>query len=252
MTQTIIQLIDLHKSFDHQEVLRGVSLDIPKGMTTAIIGRSGGGKSVLLKHIVGLIQPDRGRILIDEKNMTALGETERDALKSRFGMLFQGAALFDSLTVFDNIAFPLREKTALSELEIQEKVRRLLKELGLNGMESKYPAEISGGMKKRVGLARALITEPEIMFYDEPTTGLDPIMETTIHELITACHERFHSTDILVSHNMKEVYTIAHHVAMLHEGLIIEQGTPEEIRNSKNPIVQQFISGRTTGPIQLD
>lgn len=252
MGQTIIQLIDLCKSFDHQEVLRGLSLKIPKGQITAIIGRSGGGKSVLLKHIVGLIQPDSGQILIDGKDIAALNEVKQNELKRRFGMLFQGAALFDSLTVFDNIAFPLREKTTLSEAEIQDKVSQLLKELGLSGMESKYPAELSGGMKKRVGLARALITEPEIMFYDEPTTGLDPIMESTIHELITACHERFHSTDILVSHNMNEVYKIAHYVAMLHEGLIVEQGTPEEIRNSKNPIVQQFISGSTAGPIQID
>ncbi len=248
----MIQLIDLHKSFDHQEVLKGVSLEIPKGQITAIIGRSGGGKSVLLKHIVGLIHPDSGQILVDGKDLTTLDEVELNQVKSQFGMLFQGAALFDSLTVFENIAFPLREKTSLSEAEIQERVRQLLKELGLSGMEAKYPAEISGGMRKRVGLARALITEPEIMLYDEPTTGLDPIMENTIHELIQACHKLFHSTDILVSHNMKEVYKIAHHVAMLHEGLIVEQGTPEEIQSSKNPVVQQFISGSTTGPIQID
>jgi phospholipid/cholesterol/gamma-HCH transport system ATP-binding protein len=248
----MIQLIDLRKSFHNQEVLKGVSLEIPTGKTTAIIGRSGGGKSVLLRHIVGLIQPDSGRILVDGKDITALDEMELDHVKSKFGMLFQGAALFDSLTVFDNIAFPLREKTTLSEDKIREKVEDLLKELGLSGMEAKYPAEISGGMKKRVGLARALIMEPGIMLYDEPTTGLDPIMENTIHELIQASHKLFHSTDILVSHNMKEVYKIAHYVAMLHEGLIVEQGTPEEIRASKNPVVQQFISGSTSGPIQLD
>jgi len=248
----MIKLVNLRKAFDHQEVLRGVSLEIPKGETTAIIGRSGGGKSVLLKHIIGLIQPDSGQILVDGKDITALDDVELNQIKRRFGMLFQGAALFDSLTVFDNIAFPLREKTTLPEAEIQERVKQLLKELGLSGMETKYPAEISGGMRKRVGLARALITEPEIMLYDEPTTGLDPIMENTIHELIQASHKQFHSTDILVSHNMREVYKIAHHVAMLHEGLIVEQGTPEEIRASKNPMVQQFISGSTSGPIQLD
>jgi phospholipid/cholesterol/gamma-HCH transport system ATP-binding protein len=248
----MIQLIDLRKKFVNQEVLKGVSLEIPTGKTTAIIGRSGGGKSVLLKHIVGLIQPDSGRILVDGEDITELRETDLDRIKRKFGMVFQGAALFDSLTVFDNIAFPLREKTNLSEEKILEKVKQLLKVLGLGGMEDKYPAEISGGMRKRVGLARALITEPQIMLYDEPTTGLDPIMENTIHELIQVSHKLFQSTDILVSHNMKEVYKIAHYVAMLHEGLIVEQGTPEEIRSSKNPVVQQFISGSTSGPIQLD
>lgn len=248
----MIQLVNLRKSFNKQEVLKGLSLEIPDGKTTAIIGRSGGGKSVLLKHIVGLVQPDSGQILVDGKDITTLNEVELNEVKGKFGMLFQGAALFDSLTVFENIAFPLREKTTLSEEKIGEKVGLLLKELGLSGMEAKYPAEISGGMRKRVGLARALITEPKIMLYDEPTTGLDPIMENTIHELILASHKLFHSTDILVSHNMKEVYKIAQHVAMLHEGLIVAQGTPEEMQASQNPMVQQFITGSTSGPIQLD
>ena len=180
----MIKLVDVYKTFNGQEVLRGVTLEIPEGKTTAIIGRSGGGKSVLLKHIIGLLKPDSGQVLVEGTDISRLNNRDLNKIRKRFGILFQGAALFDSLTVYDNIAFPLREKTRLKENEIQKMVDEKLEQLGLAGMGHKYPAEISGGMKKRVGLARALIMDPEIMLFDEPTTGLDPIMKNAIYNLI--------------------------------------------------------------------
>lgn len=243
--------MDLWKSFNGQEVLRGVNLEIPGGKTTAIIGRSGGGKSVLLKHLIGLLRPDKGKIMIDGTDITGLRTTEFNKIKRKVGIVFQGAALFDSLTIFENIAFPLRELTDLGEEEIRERVIVSLKQVGLYGMEAKYPDEISGGMKKRVALARAMIMEPAIMLYDEPTTGLDPVMETTIHHLISNCQGRLKCTAVLVSHNIREVLKIAHRVAMLHDGVIIESSTCEEIQGSENPVVRQFLSGGIEGPIQL-
>ena len=180
----MIEILKLWKSFDGQEVLRGVNLEIPSGKTTAIIGRSGGGKSVLLKHLIGLLKPDKGKILIDGADITGLRTQELNKIKRKFGIVFQGAALFDSMTIFENVAFPLRELTDSSEEEIEERVSVNLKQVGLYGMDAKYPDEISGGMKKRVALAMAMIMEPEIMLYDEPTTGLDPVIETPITQLI--------------------------------------------------------------------
>ncbi len=248
----MIRIVDLRKSFNGFEVLKGVSLEIPRGKTTAIIGQSGGGKSVLLKHLVGLIRPDSGEIYVDDVEITKLRGKELDKIKRKFGMVFQGAALFDSLTVLENVTFPLMELTDMDEGEIRKQAMGLLREIGLAGMGEKYPDEISGGMKKRVGLARALIMRPEFMLFDEPTTGLDPVVENAIHQLMKECMGGMvECTDILVSHNIGEVLKISDWVAMLHEGVIIESSTPEGLVKSPNPVVQQFIYGSTEGPIQL-
>ena len=248
----MIQILNIYKSFERQQVLRGVVLEIAKGEILVIIGRSGGGKSVLLKHLMGLLRPDQGQIVIDGVEISRLRGRALDRLRERFGVVFQGGALFDSLTAFDNVAFPLREKTRLPEEAIQEKTLTLLKQVGLADMGHKYPAEISGGMKKRVALARALAMEPEIMLFDEPTTGLDPIMVNAIHRLILDLHQRVGFTAILVSHEIPEIFSIASRVAMLHEGAIVEVGTPEAVQCSTNPVVRQFISGDPEGPIQPD
>lgn len=247
----MIKIVDLKKSFNGSTVLRGVNLEIPDEKVTAIIGRSGEGKSVLLKHLVGLIKPDSGQILVDGVDITRLRGRRLDEVKKKFGMVFQGAALFDSLTVLENITFPLRELTDKDEGEINGIAEELLKEAGLSGKEDKYPDEISGGMKKRVALVRTLALRPEYIFYDEPTTGLDPIIENAIHELMMRCAKKIPCTDVLISHNIGEVLQMADKIAMLHEGVIIEAGTPEEIKNSDNPYVRQFLTGDTVGPIQL-
>lgn len=240
----MIRIVDLKKSFNGQEVLRGINLEIPEGKRTVIIGRSGEGKSVLLKHIVGLLKPDSGSIYIDGEDITNLKGESLNRIKRRFGVVFQGGALFDSLTIFDNVAFPLRELTDLSEEEITERVRNILSEVGLSGEEGKYPDEISGGMKKRVAIARAVIMEPEILVFDEPTTGLDPITTKTIHALMERCSRKRRCTEIIVTHRMREVLDIAHFVALLYKGRIVEFTTPEKLIASDNPIVRQFIKAR--------
>ena len=246
----MIKVVDLKKSFGGQEVLRGVNLEIHKGETTAIIGRSGGGKTVLLKHLVGLLKPDSGSIFVDGTEITSLRGRRLDRVKRKFGMVFQGGALFDSMTVLDNVRFPLRELTDLSEREITELALSILKETGLEGMEAKYPDEISGGMGKRVALARSLVLRPEYMFFDEPTTGLDPIVVNAIHRLMARCMAEVKCTDVLVSHDIAEVMEISDRVAMLHKGVIIASGTPDEIRGSSDPVVRQFLAGAAEGPIQ--
>ncbi len=240
----MIQVHDLYKSFGRQAVLRGVTLDVPKGEILAIIGPSGCGKSVLLKHLIGLVQPDRGRVLVNGSDLTVLRGQSLNRVRERFGVLFQGGALFDSLTVLENVAFPLQEKTALSPAVILDRAKAELAAVGLVGMEHKYPAEISGGMRKRVALARALVTDPEIVLFDEPTTGLDPIMVRAIHKLIAAAHHRFGFTGILVSHEVPEVFEVVDQVAMLHGGRIIASGAPTEIQRSTHPAVQGFLTGR--------
>lgn len=247
----MIEVVNLKKKFNDQEVLRGVNLEIPKGQLTAIIGRSGGGKTVFLKHLVGLLKPDSGAIYVEGVDITKLKGRELDKIKRRFGMVFQGGALFDSMTVLENVAFPLKELSGKNRREIMEMSLDMLKEMGLSGMENKYPDEISGGMKKRVALARALILRPEYMFFDEPTTGLDPIVVKAIHRLMTRCMAQAQCTDIVVSHDIDEVLEISDRVAMLHDGKIIETATPEEIVKSENPVVRQFLSGEIEGPIQL-
>ena len=245
----MIEIEDLHKSFDGFEVLKGVSLRIEKGEIIALIGRSGDGKSVLLKHVAGLMKPDRGLVVVDGNDVATLKGKALSQLRSRLGFLFQGGALFDSMTVFDNAAFPLREKTRHSEEEIKEKVLSELDQVGLSGAEQKYPSQISGGMRKRAALARELVWAPEIMLFDEPTTGLDPIIGHTILNLIHDLHMRLRFTGIIVTHELEKVFKIVNRVAMLHEGVILAHGTPEEITASEDPIVQQFISGDIEGPI---
>ncbi|MFQ5480623.1 MAG: ABC transporter ATP-binding protein [Thermodesulfobacteriota bacterium] len=247
----MIEVKDLKKSFNGQEVLRGVNLTIHKGETTTIIGRSGGGKSVLLKHLIGVIRPDSGSIVVDGEDITKMNNRELKQVKRKFGMVFQFAALFDSMTVFDNIAFQMRELSALKEDDIIAQTIEMLKRIGMEGMGDKYPDEISGGMAKRVGLARALVMRPEYMFFDEPTTGLDPVVENTIHQLMMTCTADATCTDIVVSHNIGEVMKISDKVVMLHEGEIIESGTPDEIAESDNSVVRQFLTGSPDGPIQI-
>jgi len=239
----VIQVQGLHKRFGSQEVLRGLNLDIATGEIMVVIGRSGGGKSVLLKHLIGLLRPDAGTVAVDGTEITRLRGGELDRVRQRYGVVFQGGALFDSMSVADNVAFPLREKTRLGHAEIRGRVEEKLEQVGLTGMGHKNPAEISGGMRKRVAIARALVTEPEIVFFDEPTTGLDPILVNTIHHLIMELHRKFRFTAVMVSHEIPEIFEIADRVAVLHDGTIVEVGAPEAVRASANPIVQQFIRG---------
>jgi phospholipid/cholesterol/gamma-HCH transport system ATP-binding protein len=245
----MIEIKDIHKNFGENEVLRGVDLTIQKGETMVIIGRSGCGKSVLLKHIIGLLKPDRGNILVDGEDITSSNEGQLNKLRQKFGMLFQASALFDSMTVDENVGLGLREHTKLPEAEIKEKVRETLKLVGLSGIEEKKPAELSGGMKKRVGLARAIAMDPEYVLYDEPTTGIDPIMADVINELIINLRNTLAITSIAVTHDIVSAYKIADRIAMLYEGEIIFIGTPEETKSTKHPVVRQFIEGSAQGPI---
>lgn len=247
----MVRIEEIHKSFNGFPVLKGVSLEVKKGEILALIGGSGNGKSVILKHVVGLITPDKGHVYIDGKDICHLKGKELEELRSRFGFLFQGGALFSSLTVFDNVAFPLREKTKLNEEEIRERVLHELDQVGLAGAEKKYPAELSGGMLKRTAFARALVTKPEIILFDEPTTGLDPVIAHTILDLAKSVHQHRGFTAIIVSHELSRVFQIAHKVAMLYEGVVLTTGTPEEILSSDDPVVRQFVSGSLEGPIKL-
>jgi len=238
----MIKIEDLHKSFNGVAVLKGVSLEVGKGELLALIGRSGYGKSVLLKHVAGLLRPDRGRILVEDQDLCRLGGRDLIRVRNRLGFLFQSGALFDSMTIFDNVAFPLREKTKLSEQEIREKVIVDLEQVGLAGAEDKYPSQISGGMVKRASLARALVEEPEIMLIDEPTTGLDPLTGHTILNLIDACHKRLGFSGIVVTHEVPKIFEIVNKVVMLHEGRVIFAGTPEAIFLSEDETVQTFVA----------
>ncbi len=247
----MIEIRNLRKSFGRQTVINGLNLRIGNEELAAVIGGSGSGKSVLLKHLIGILKPDGGNILIGGVDITQARGAELDDVRSKFGVVFQEGALFDSMTVFGNIAFPLREKTKLGKEEVRDRVTRAIEDVGLKGMEAKYPAEISGGMKRRVALARALITEPKIVLFDEPTTGLDPVISNSIHRLIVSTHKKYGFTGIIISHEIPEIFSVADKVGMLYNGVIIEYGTPEEIRNSSNPFVRQFITGSLEGPIEL-
>jgi phospholipid/cholesterol/gamma-HCH transport system ATP-binding protein len=239
----VIRVQGLQKRFGAQPVLRGLDLDIATGEIMVVIGRSGGGKSVLLKHLIGLLRPDAGTVVVDGVDITRLRGRDLDRVRDRYGVVFQGGALFDSMSVYDNVAFPLREKSLLAAAEVRDRVEEKLAQVGLAGMGAKNPAEISGGMRKRVAIARALVTEPEIVFFDEPTTGLDPILVNTIHHLIVELHKRFRFTALMVSHEIPEIFEIADRVAMLHDGQIVEVGPPDAVRASTNPVVQHFIRG---------
>jgi phospholipid/cholesterol/gamma-HCH transport system ATP-binding protein len=245
----MIQVVDVYRSFGKQQVLKGINFRVRRGEILAVIGPSGSGKTVLLRLIIGLLRPDRGQVIIEGTDITTLYGRRLDKVRERFGMLFQGGALFDSMTVLDNVAFPLREKTKLSEPEIASQVQKMLESVGLGDMGYKFPAELSGGMKKRAALARALITGPSIVLFDEPTTGLDPILVHAIHQLILDTHRTFGYTAVLVSHEVPKVFDVATRVAMIDEGTIIEEGTPEEILKSSDPIIRQFIEGKLEGPI---
>jgi len=239
----MIKVEGLTKSFGRQAVLRELTLEIPTGTITIVIGRSGGGKSVFLKHLIGLIRPDAGRILVGGVDISQMRGRSLDDIRRTYGVVFQGGALFDSMTCYDNVAFPLREKTRPPQEELHKRVEAALGQVGLEGVGAKYPAEISGGMRKRVAIARALVTEPEIVFFDEPTTGLDPVLVNTIHHLILDLHRRFRFTAVVVSHEIPEIFEIADTVAMLHEGRIVEVGPPSVIQGSTNPVVRRFIKG---------
>jgi len=246
-----IECRDVWKSFDDKRVLRGVNLTIEPGETVVIIGQSGTGKSVLLKHIVGLLHPDRGAVLVDGANVGKMSRKKLFELRMRFGMVFQSAALFDSLTVAENVGLAIREHTEKTDEEIAQICDEKLRMVGLEGVSSKVPAELSGGMKKRVGFARAIAMNPECVLYDEPTTGLDPIMSDVINNLIVKLSSELKITSVVVTHDLASAYKVGHRIAMLHDGVVIFQGTPDEIRETDHPLVRQFIEGRAEGPIMM-
>lgn len=239
----MIEVRDLKKRFGAQQVLDGASLRIESGEPVVIIGRSGGGKSILLKHVVGLLQPDSGEVLIDGQNIAKLNERELLQVRSKFGMLFQSAALFDSLTVEENVGFVLKRSKKWTAKEIDLRVARALEMVELPGTQKKKPSELSGGMRKRVGLARAIIYEPQIVLYDEPTTGLDPVVSDSIDRLIIRVCDELKVTSVVVTHDMRSTRRVGKRIFMLHQGRIYVTGTPEEIFSSRDPIVYNFVNG---------
>jgi len=247
----MIELRDVHKSFEKNNVLRGVSIKVEKGESLVVIGGSGSGKSVLLKHIIGLLKPDSGSVFIKSADLSRLSEDELNEIRKRFGMLFQSAALFDSMKVWENVGFGLFQHTNMREKDIKEVAVSKLKLVGLVGIEDVMPSDLSGGMRKRVGLARAIAMEPEILLYDEPTTGLDPIMADAINDLIIKMRERLNVTSVAITHDIKSAYKIADTIAMLYNGVIVAKGSPAEIQNSSDPVVRQFIEGKADGPIVI-
>jgi phospholipid/cholesterol/gamma-HCH transport system ATP-binding protein len=248
----MIEIVDLHKSFGKKQVLTGVNLTVEKGESMVVIGGSGSGKSVLVKHIIGILEPDAGTIRIEGVDITTLHENALYEIRKKFGMLFQMAALFDSMTVWENVGFFLLRSKKMTPKEVKAVASEKLRLVGLVGVEEVMPSELSGGMKKRVGLARAIAHEPEILLYDEPTTGLDPIMADAINDLIIEMKQRLKVTSIAITHDMNSAYKIADRIAMLYEGKIVETGTPEEIKNTQNALVRQFITGSATGPITIE
>ena len=239
----MIEARQLKKSFGQQRVLDGVDLRVEKGESVVIIGRSGGGKSILLKHLIGLLRPDQGDVIIDGENIAGMNERQLLKVRRKFGMLFQGAALFDSLTVAENVAFVLRREGKLTEPEITKKVDQALDMVDLGGTQNKKPAELSGGMRKRVGLARAIVYEPEIVLFDEPTTGLDPIVADSIDQLIVRVREQLEVTTVAVTHDMRSARRIGQRILMLYHGRIHFTGTPDEVFQSKDPVVYRFVNG---------
>src|SRR5213596_3829608 len=241
----MIEVRSLAKKIGHQEILRGVDLEVATGETLAIIGRSGGGKSVLLKNLVGLMAPDAGEILIDGQNIIGMNERQLGTIRKKVGILFQGGALFDSMTVAENIAFPLREAGERDPQVLREHVREMLEVMELQGQEEKMPVNLSGGMKKRVGLARSIIRQPSCILYDEPTSGLDPVVSDSINKLIRRLQERFQMTSVVVTHDMKSAVHVGDRIAYLHEGRIYFHGTPAELKQCDDPIIQDFLLGRS-------
>jgi len=251
MGEVIIETRDIYKKFGNRQILSGVDLQVYKGETLVIMGGSGCGKSTLLRHMTGAIKPDSGSVYMRGQDMGELNEDGLDKLRKKFGMLFQSSALFDSLNVRENVCMPIREHTKLDENIMKIMVKMKLELVGLRGFEDLMPAQLSGGMKKRVGLARAIAMDPEIVFYDEPTTGLDPIVASVIDKLILDLSKKLSITSVVVTHDMNSVFRIADRIAMLHEGRILQVGTKEEIKNTKNALVKQFINGEAEGPINF-
>ncbi len=244
-----VELKGVWKELGGRNVLRGMTLRVPRGQTTCLIGGSGTGKSVSLKHMVGLMQPDRGEVLIDGVDIGRFSEKQLTPIRRRLGVLFQSGALINWMTVFDNVALPLVELTKMKKKEIRSRVMEKLNMLGLGHAPDLMPAEISGGMRKRVALARAIIWDPELILYDEPTSGLDPVIAATINNMIVDMHEQLGVTQVVVTHDMESAYTVGHQICMLYQGRVLETGTPDEIRATKNPYVRQFIEGNAEGPI---
>ena len=249
--EIVIKAEDVKKRFGDRQILDGINLEIYKGETFVIMGGSGCGKSTFLRHVIGALLPDSGRISVFGRDLRTLSEDEMDKIKKKIGMCFQSAALFDSMTVGENVSLSLREHTKLDRSVIDIVVKMKLELVGLRGFEDLMPSQLSGGMRKRVGLARAIAMDPEIIFYDEPTAGLDPIVAGVIDKLILDLSKKLSITSVVVTHDMKSVFSIGDRVAMLYEGKVLEVGTPAEIRTSKNPMVQQFISGSPDGPIRF-
>lgn len=252
LTEPMIKVVDLYKAFGPKKVLQGADLEINKGESMVVLGGSGTGKSVLIKCIIGILRADAGKVYVAGEEVTSMNEWQLNEMRKKFGMLFQGGALFDSLSVWENVGFGLTQHTKLSDKEIKERAIEKLKLVGLYNVENLRTSELSGGMMKRVSLARAICMEPEILLYDEPTTGLDPIMADVINSLIVHLKKTLRVTSIAITHDMVSAYKIADKIAMLYKGKIIEVGTPDEIRNSGNEVVQQFIHGRAVGPITAE
>jgi phospholipid/cholesterol/gamma-HCH transport system ATP-binding protein len=248
MTEPAIVVHELWKTFGGNQVLKGVSLQMMPGTTTVVLGASGSGKTVLMKHIMGLFKPDSGEVIVDGENISAMDRQQLAKFRTRMGMVFQNSALFDSLTVGENVAFPLREHTKLSEEQIRKRVRDTLAVVELFGVEDKFPAELSGGMRKRVGLARAIVREPKIVLYDEPTTGLDPLTTESVDDMIVGAREKLGVTSVVISHDIGSAFHIGDHIAMLHNGKIVEEGPPEKLRHTNEPHTKHFLAtwfGRT-------
>lgn len=243
MREPLIQFKDVYKSFGENHVLTGTNLSIYKGEITTIIGKSGGGKSVLLKHIIGLLEQDSGAILFEGRPVSDMNKAERKALKRKCSYMFQGTALFDSLTIYENIALPLSETTSLADSEINRRVRDKMEQLDLHEIDEKYPSQLSGGMKKRVALARALITDPEIVLFDEPTTGLDPIRKKAVHRMISDYQQKFGFTGVVISHDIPDIFNISQRVAMLNDGRVLFEGSPVQLSQVSDPAVKEFIQG---------
>jgi phospholipid/cholesterol/gamma-HCH transport system ATP-binding protein len=238
----MISVQDLHKSFGGNQVLTGVNLDVAEGTTCVILGGSGSGKTVLMKHIIGLLKPDGGKVFVDGEDVVPLSDLEMERVRRKFGMVFQGAALFDSMTVYENVAFPLREHTKLSEAEMRKRVEEKLAIVGLHDVVDRYPADLSGGMRKRVGLARAIVRDPKIVLYDEPTTGLDPITTDYVDEMIITAKAKLGVTSLVISHDVASAFKVADQIAFLFEGKIVAHAPPAELRRSTHPAVKLFLA----------
>lgn len=238
----IIEIKDLHKSFGSHKVLTGITLSVPAGSTLVILGGSGSGKTVLMKHMIGLLKPDSGQVIVDGEDIVPMGAEQLEQLRRKFGMVFQAAALFDSMTVYENVSFPLREhRNDLSEEQMRALVREKLSIVGLKNVEEKYPSDLSGGMRKRVGLARAIVLDPKIVLYDEPTTGLDPITTDYVDEMILDAKKQLGVTSVVISHDIASAFKVADNIAFLYQGVIVDQGHPSKLRHSEHPGVKLFL-----------